>query len=359
MDAFGSGHYVPILFTKAGERDALKSISEATKAGFTPLLVVHPIGWDFEKDAPEKTIDQHLAKLPADLVKSWGTRPAFVDGYHVQSETMSDGQHPLEWLVAQAAASDLELVPAVSPDHEPSYIDAVRRLVASSVVHEVCLRLPVAHWPVPPTDVMIDRLLAGLGIKRGSVHLVLDLRDQTQSAASFALTKGLQNLAHPAEWKTLTVTATGMTKLVPDGRGLHAIERGEWHNYVAMVNGGQFGVRRPTFGDYAISHPDPFADIDPRVLQISAKLKYTTDDTWLVVRGGLFKGNVGRGGGGEEIRPVARELVAHAEFTPNHCGAEQWIRAAAGTGPTGAPRTWVKIGTWHHLLRALDQISLT
>jgi hypothetical protein len=217
----------------------------------------------------------------------------------------------------------------------------------------------VAHWPIPPTDVTIDRLLGDLGIARDSVHLVLDLRDQTQSAAAFAMTTGLQNFAHTAEWKTLTVTATAMTQLIPNGRGLHAIERGEWHNYLTMVNGGQFGTRQPTFGDYAISHPDPFADVDPRVLQISAKLKYTTDASWLVVRGGLFKGNAGRGGGGEEIRAVARELVAQGEFTPDHCGAEQWILNAAGTGPTGAPRTWVKIGTWHHLLRVLDQISPT
>ena len=357
MDAFDSTHYVPVLFTKAGERDALKAIGDVPKTAFTPLLVVHPISWDFDKDAPEKNIDQHLAKLPTELAKTWGERPAFVDAVHIESEVMQDGSHPLEWLIETAAQEGLELVPVVSPDHSAEYLAAARRVLARSSSPEVCLRLPVAHWPVPPADTAIETLLNDLGVGRDASHLVLDLRDQTQPAAAFAVTNALQSLLRPTDWKTLTVAATAMTQLVPNGRGVHQIERAEWRNYVQLIRGGQFGHRPPTFGDYAISHPDPFADVDPRVLQISAKLKYTADDDWLVARGGLFKGNAGRSGGGVEIRAVARELVARGEFTAGHCGAEDWIVAAAGSGPTGAPRTWVKIGTWHHVLRVLNQIS--
>ena len=35
MEAFGVNHYVPVLFTKAGERDALGEIDEAQKTAFT------------------------------------------------------------------------------------------------------------------------------------------------------------------------------------------------------------------------------------------------------------------------------------------------------------------------------------
>jgi hypothetical protein len=202
-------------------------------------------------------------------------------------------------------------------------------------------------------------LLDDIGVERSSVHLVLDLRAETARSALFALTTGLRTLATPAEWKTLTVTATAIPQTAPEGRGIHELTRQEWLNYQDMVHNNRFGERQPTFGDYGIAHPDPLADIDPRMLQISAKLKYTSDDKWLLGRGGLFKGTAGRSGGGEEIRPVARAISARDEFTQGHCGAEEWIVAAADNGPTGAPRTWVKIGTWHHLLRVLDQMSLT
>lgn len=357
MHAFTPNHYVPVLFTKAGERDALGAITPSRKASFTPLFVVHPIGWDFDKDAPEHSIDQHLAKLPSALATSWGTRSAFLDAAHVDEHVMADGRHPLEWLIAETAKLSLELVPVISPSHSPDYRRAVRRLVATGST-EVCLRLEVVDWPVLPLPSGIDELMSSIGVRPADVHLVLDLRGQTGSAASAAVTGTLNRLAHSADWKTLTVAATAMPATVPPGRGVHVIPREEWASYASMVSEGSFGSRRPTFGDYAISHPDPFADIDPRVLQISAKLKYTAERDWLIGRGGLFKGNAGRSGGGQEIRAVARELVARTEFTTRHCGADEWIVAASGTGATGAPRTWVKVGTWHHIERVLDQIAL-
>lgn len=126
MDAFGPNHYVPVLFTKAGERDALKVIDDSAKKRFTPLLVVHPIAWDFESDQPEKTIDAHLSKLPAELVKSWGKRDAFIDVRHVDGELLADGQHPIRWLVTQGRLEGLPLVPVVTPSYSTEYIDGVR-----------------------------------------------------------------------------------------------------------------------------------------------------------------------------------------------------------------------------------------
>lgn len=357
MQAFGAHHYVPVLFTKAGERDALKSIDDRSKARIVPLFVVHPIAWDFERDRPEKTIDAHLAKLPEALVKSWGTGDAFIDVRHVDGEQMEDGRHPVEWLVTEARKLDLTLVPVLAPSSSDECAAAVARLVAGRT-EEICLRVDAGEWPVPPQDGVIDTFIRGLGVRKQDVHLVLDLRDETEESARFALAAAFRGLPTPRAWKTITVTATAMPQVTPSGRGIHELRREEWANYRDLIDNRKYGVRRPTFGDYGISHPDPFADIDPRLLQISAKLKYTSDDKWLLARGGLFKGTGGRSGGGAEIRPVARLLSTHDEFTRNHCGAEKWISAAAsGTGSVGNPQTWVKIGTWHHLMRVLDQIA--
>jgi len=359
MDAFKSDHYVPVLFTKAGERDALKALDDASKVALTPLLVVHPIAYDFERDQPEKTIDAHLAKLPSELVKSWGKRDAFIDVRHVDDgEAMADGSHPIQWIVSNARAEGLTLIPVVTPSNSAQYVDGVRQLL-SGQTDEVCLRLDAGEWPIPPQDAAIDRFIQNLGATRSTVHLVLDLKDETEASARFAIATALRNLTSPGSWKTLTVTATAMPQVTPPGRGIHEVPRAEWLNYRDLVDNTKFGARQPTFGDYGIAHPDPLADIDPRMLQISAKLKYTCEDKWLLVRGGLFKGNAGRSGGSDEIRPVARQLAAHDEFDNAHCGGERWIAAAAGTGPAGNPRTWVKIGTWHHLQRVVDQIELT
>lgn len=359
VEAFSDHHYVPVLFTKAGERDALDALDATTKDSFTPLFTIHPIGWDFDNDCPAKTIDQHLMNLPRELAKVWGNRPAFIDGVYVENESMSDGSHPIEWMVRTARSEGLELVPVVSPGNSSDYQAAVARIVKADDVSEVCLRLQVSDWPIPPMDISIDAFLNSLGATRATCHLVLDLRAEVGASATFAVQNALPNLPNVASWKTLTVIATGMPEQLPQGRGVHVLPRSEWTSYLATVTGRKYGSRRPTYGDYVISHPDPLADIDPRFLQISAKLKYTVDDSWLMARGGLFKANGGKSGGGAEIRPVARALVADPRFTRSHCDGETWIVAAAGTGSTGGPRTWVKVGTMHHIQLVVDQIALT
>lgn len=353
MESFGPDHYVPVLFTKAGERDAVGVIDDHQKDAFTPLWVVHPIDWDFELDQPKKSIDDHLVKLPADLDKVW-ERPAFIDTLHVEDETMADGRHPLEWIVATAADNGRQLVPVVAPERPSEARDAVRNLLASGITSDVCLRLGIEYWS---DEQQIDDLLTGIGAARADTHLVLDLRGDAGPASRLALSSTLRALPSATEWKTLTVTATAMPQTPPAGHGIHEIPRQEWINYRAIVDGGSFGERQPTFGDYAIAYPDPFDDVDPRVLQISAKLKYTCDEKWLLGRGGLFKGTGGRGGGGESIRPAAAAISSHSEFALPHCTGEDWIVAAAETGPTGSPRTWVRVGTAHHLLRVLGQIG--
>lgn len=358
MESFGSNHYVPILFTKAGERDALKEIADDRKSFFTPLFVVHPVDWDFDLDQPKKSIDEHLKKLPAELAKCWPSRAAFVDVLHLDEQTMSDGSHPLEWIVNEAAKVDCQLVPVFSPSRTDACIQAVANLISTGRTTDVCLRLEAEHWPVPPQDNEIDMLLARVGADKSDTHLVIDLRDGTGAASRFALGTALRSLVSPTEWKTLTVTATAMPQTPPSGQGLHEIPRQEWLNYQSLVETGGYGVRVPTYGDYAIGHPDLLDDINPRMLQISAKLKYTCSEQWLVARGALFKGTGGRSEGGEAIRPAARAISAHNDFALGHCRGEDWITAAAAQGPTGSPRTWITVGTSHHVQKVLDQIGL-
>lgn len=355
MKAFDSKHYVPVLLTKAGEQDALKALTVDDKTTLRPLLTIHPIDWDYENDQPAKGIDVHLAKLPQNLVKSWGKQPAFLDATHVETEVMANGEHPIEWMIGRAQADELELVPALAPENGLSYRDAVRRLLALSDDSDVCLRLRVEDWPVAPSTVA-DDLLADLGVTPERVHLVLDLRDQTSSAAYAHVLRALPQLIHANRWRSITLAASAMLQLVPPGKSVHEIKRSEWVQYRSLASGGGEG-RVPTFGDYGIAHPDLMVGTDPRLMQISAKLKYTAEDEWLIGRGDLFKGHGGRSGGGAMIQPVAREVVAHAGYTPNHCDGETWIQDAAANSEAGAPRTWIKIGTLHHVKRVLDQLS--
>lgn len=354
--SFSEDHYVPILFTKLGERKALGKMSESEKKLLTPLFNVHPIDWDFETDSPKKTVDDHLAKIPANIKESWGDLPAFIDASIFDEDLMNDGTHPIEWLVRSAAAKNLELVPVVSPGLSLEYLNGVKSLLTSGVSKEVCIRAEVKDWPQAGMASNTIGLLGKLGVTPSQVHLILDLRDETTNAAEAATWSALNNLDYLPDWKTLTVAATAMPSTLPPGRGVSVIERADWIHYSSIRSKRTALLRVPTFGDYAVTHPDPLSEIDPKQIQISAKLKYTSSNSWLLSRGDLYKGHGGKSKGGEAIRSVAQELTRRPEFTRSHTGPEKWIEDAAKNGRPGNTTTWVTIGTWRHLLRVLEQL---
>jgi hypothetical protein len=59
-------------------------------------------------------------------------------------------------------------------------------------------------------------------------------------------------------------------------------------------------------------------------MQISAQLRYTMDECWLVAKGDLFKGRAGTGVGGAAVPPLAAMIANAWEF----CGADSTTRRA-------------------------------
>jgi hypothetical protein len=107
------------------------------------------------------------------------------------------------------------------------------------------------------------------------------------------------------------------------------------------------------FGDYAITHPVP-KELDPRTMRMSASIRYTTRDNWLVVKGR----NV-RQYGFEQYFELCKELVQRPEYEGRDFSwGDKYISDCADgmTGP-GNATTWRKVGTNHHLTRVMREIA--
>jgi len=76
---FSHNHYVPILKGRDGEYGALQTLASNVRVALTPLLELPPIPWDYEEEAPAKTIDQHLRTLQ--LWSSEGAPPGELRGH--------------------------------------------------------------------------------------------------------------------------------------------------------------------------------------------------------------------------------------------------------------------------------------
>lgn len=357
VPALTAGQYVPALLTKRGEQVGLQQTAGTTRAALTPLFVAHPVDWDFEKDQPKKSVQQHLSRLPEHLAGCWPGRSAFVDLEFLPDDPMDDGRHPLTWLVEESAGRGIGLVPAASPGRSAAYLNAVRDLVAGRHA-DLCLRLRYEEWPSVLGETQLRDFLRAMGVPHERTHLVLDLGDDVGDAALAALTAQL--LAHGpwSAWKSLVVLGTGMPRMLPAGAGTHPVPRREWVLYRQLLRNGRL-PRRPVFGDYGVAHPDPTQDVDPRIMNVSASLRYTTTDQWLAVKGGLFKGSGGRSLGADAVPPVCRVLAAHPDYLgPGHCAFERWIDDVVhGRESGGNPQKWRSMATSHHLQFVTDQLA--
>jgi hypothetical protein len=353
-----STQYVPILPTKAGELSALVDLTPEVKAALTPLFVIHPIPFDFETDRPSKTADKHVAGLGKKVATAArGVDRAFLDPIFLSDEPTPNGmEDPAQTVITDAAQEGLALVPVIRPEQCDAHTAVAARTHHDTGVG-ACVRLSPHHWPTTPGRALaLDRVLAAVGVGLSDADLVLDLGVEVHSELALELVGlALQSLPDAHGWRSLTLAGGAFPEnlsQIPKNQ-LTRLPRLEWSLYSqASAEATADGLRIPTFGDYAVAHPDPSTgDIDPRVISISAGLRYTIDGQWLVAKGGLFKGTGGRSLGGAAAIPVAQMIAGAPEFCgPDFSAGDAWIDQTANGGTNGgSPQTWRKAATNHHL----------
>jgi len=355
-----STFYVPILPTKRGELSALRDLPAEVQHRLTPLFVVHPVDWNFETDAPSKSVAAHIAGLGKKIADAWGTDRALLDPAFVIDETEPTGG--LHTIADEAAAESLRLVPVVAPGRPAEYLAAAAALAQRDDTG-VCVRLSPGSWPTTPAKVReLNELLAALAVTPEQVDLVLDLADEIGSELAQTLAQTtLLTLPHAQLWRSVTIAGGSFP---PDLSGvkkdrLERIPRQEWQLYCDIAaEAAASGLRVPGFGDYAAAHPDPTVTINPRFMNISGSLRYTSDDEWLVAKGPLFKGNRG-GYGAESVVPPARLVAGAEEFRGAEFSAgDAWIADVAATGENGGnPERWRRVATNHHLVFVTEALA--
>jgi len=354
---FDHTRYVPVVLTRQGEMLALRLLDPTVKEATTPLFVVHPVPLDVDTGLPSCTPQRHVERLVKPVTKGWGVRPAFVDLQHIDTTAlMPDGSHPLLWLVRECAEQGLPLAPVLSAGRDLAYRKAAVT-AARACGSSLCLRLPSTEWAdlgKPLGDGRLLTLLAETGLEPEQVHVVLDCAQVGDAAlAARAVEGALAGLPRAHQWASLTVAGTGLPVGTSDvGPDNHKyLPRTEWLLWRRLDGS---GYRRPAFGDYCVQHPDPQTGYNPKTMDTSAQLRYTTAEAWLVTRGRGLKKN-----GREQIRDLARQVVEHSDYSgAGFSWGDQWLTdVAAGACGAGTQLVWRKATTTHHLTYVVRQLA--
>jgi Beta protein len=356
---FDHTHYVPILKGKDGEYGALKELNGVTRSGLTPLVEIVSIPWDFQNDKPKETIDRHLDDVAEKMLASWGTaRTLFIDPYWIdEAERMKDGRHYLTFVFDDARAKGLQAVPVTGLRRDLPYQQAVKAIMAADR-RGACIRLENEDFSeLFDLNRNLDDLLAALGVSKGDVDLLMDFREigenQTASVA-LAAQSIISLLTNINDWRALIFAGTGFPSEMPGPSTLTLAPRTEWIVWQQLAKHHKRLSRLPTFGDYAISNPQLLDDVDPRMMRLSAAIRYTTDNDWLLLKAGLLK----RKGFGQ-FHDLSKLLLRRPEYKgPAHCWGDGFINLCAGrTQNPGSLMTWRKVGTNHHMTLVRQQVA--
>ena len=346
---FGPGHYVPVLKVKRGEKASLRTLTLPVRSQITPLL-------EIVERKKATTVDAHLDTAFSDLADSVREYArCFLD----TREIASDGPDAAAEVFRRAAFSDVAFAPVTGLSRTSDVAAAM-----SHRRHGLVLRLTRDEFDDGGLKTAIPGFLKSYGLSPEEVDLVVDLGavDQLIDAGVIALTHAfLADVPDHTRWRTFTVSACAFPASMGgvDRNAHKLVERAEWIAWRDGLHANRGNLARlPTFSDCAIQHPKGVEDFDPRTMQVSAAVRYTLAEDWLLIKGESTR----RTPPSVQFPAIASRLLRgdlRAHFLgPAHCpGCSSMNDAVNGAPKLGSPEVWRRLGTIHHLSSVIDGLS--
>jgi len=355
---FDHRQYVPVLKWRQGGYEALARMSDVLRSRVTPLLEIPAEAWDYEKERPQRSIDEHIGLFGHRLIGAWGSLPCFVDSCYLPPDALcADGTHHFERLLALAAQAGCQALPVTSLARHYQYQAATARVVRR-YGRGFCLRLFCEDFDHPELATQISALLAYMGVSAGQVDLLIDFSQHVarsaaaQAGHAYALLAQTPLLAH---WRSLAIIGTAFPALSTAQQVCSGslFPRYEWLAYKQLLRRLSAGERRPAFGDYTVAHPHTGV-MDPRLNEPCARIEYTVADGWLVMQGWSAQSN-----NGAQYRTLSQRVLASGHFD-GACfswGDDFLHQCAELSEPAGDSSTWACVSNNHHLTRVVLELA--
>ena len=330
-------HYVPVLRWKRGERVALRELG-AERSRVVPLI--EPITLPFDAEWANEFVAQ--------VAVNWGKSPFFLELGVLGDDAGTVVRNLMR--VAMSVSVAPILVTGLASD---SQSQECVKLIGLSSDQGVCIRITKADLRSAVLEPRVELTLELLGRRANDVDVVVDYGVCRASDPTFSYME--ERLPRFESWRSLIALGGSFPKdLSGLSIGEHELVRQEWLNWSKQI--AVMSSRIPTLGDYTTQHAvyeDP-----PQNANVSASIRYTSTDYWVVMRGEGLRNKTGAGFA--QYPAIAQLLMDRKEYCgPTFSYGDRYISQVAARIPptTGNPETWLRAGINHHIAFVVQQIS--
>ncbi|MCH7903820.1 MAG: beta family protein [Armatimonadetes bacterium] len=341
--------YYPILKGKQGEFRALGLLG-AKKLQITPVIELVPVPFDYAENKPKKSLADHVAAVPKQVVKGWGNGEAWIDPH----DLAKDAGAALAQCLTEGRALNAAFVPVIRVESTAPVIQAAKNGVTTDG-RGIVLRVTSKHltdWAV--TGPKLTKMLEDVGASRKDAHLILDFGPigSDVTVLAMAAVSIVRSVPTPKAWKSLAVASGAFPKDLAAVKRLTIarLPRLDYDLWSRIIMSGDL-PRRPIFADYAVGHPE-WTERDFRMLTMSGSIRYTGGKDWVIVKGTSVKKDKW-----VQMRQRSKDLMAQPEFSKLSWGDTFIENCANNTGNTGNATTWRQVGTVRHIVKTLKQTA--
>jgi hypothetical protein len=347
---FAGDHYVPVLKVKRGEKTALQLIAPGLRSRITPLMEI--VEW--RKDL-KPTLTAHLATAFKGLAESLRTYPrCFLDA----RELAPEGTTGAEEVFRMAAEGGIRFVP-ITGISRTADVEAALNYRGQGLA----LRLTREEFEAGGLAGRVRDFVSVHKVTQESTDIIVDLGpvDEMIAEGIVAFASQFVNaIPDPATWRTLTLSASAfpLSMGVVERRSHAFVERTEWLAWREYLRTGAQLPRVPTYSDCAIQHPAGVEGFDPKLMQVSAAIRYALDESWLLIKGESTRRNAAKVQFPELAKQLAYGHLRQHFAGERHCEGCRSIKAAAdGRSGFGSAEAWRRIGTVHHVTHVMQALN--
>lgn len=348
--------YVPALRWRQGEYQALAHLAASAKDRIVPYITIPEVEFDFEERQPKKSVQKHVQPFAARFKGKWGQRPAWIGVHHnIADKPMSDGRDVVAYVFDELRSLEANGIPAVPLDAAPPIVVSVKAAVSTDG-RGAAITIRLEDLMKADARTRVEGLAASLGLALNKVDLVVDLgapNFEPYDAFAGALIGVLRRLGDLRAFRNFVVIGTAMPKTFKEvAKGADQLPRHDWLFYRVLFSRMPDGMRRPSYGDYTIVHPE-FTAVDMRMIKAAGKLVYTTPTAWEVRKGGSFRNNP------EQMHDHCASIVASGAFRGfgYSFGDDYIAKCAARTAKASNQTRWKEVAVNHHITHVLEDLA--